>query len=339
MKKIFLTFAFVLLSLSQYAYANKCEVNRYIFDIGSGATKLQAKKVDVCNNTIISDVAQEIIHINYQNCIDNSTVKSVLPESCMHDGVLAIKNLLKDIEVDCFVESCYAIATQWSRNITNFDTFVAEMNKMGIVTKSISQTDEGILAYRSLVYDIDVPFTNYAVWDIGAGSSQVAFAKDNDVVIFDYPRGLNAYSNYFHKEVVHKKAGTLNMEELKLAINTLKKEIINNENYYRLKNLKSNKIYSIGRIFNFALVKELGYSSIITKEKLYEDLEFFASHTLEEASQKFPNLPKKFAHHAQMTLVFVYAFLDAFEWEQVDVRNILLTDYLLLAGDEYWEDA
>lgn len=325
---------------SQNLVSESCTTKRYMFDIGSSTLKLKGKEVDVCNNKVGSKVLSDVLHLNLQNCIDSSDEKNHLPKECIDSSFAKLEFFLANLGLNCFASSCYAIVTQWARNIDNAVDFTSKVESLGIKVREVSQFEEGALGYNAVFKNDDELVENGAVvWDIGGGSSQIAFSDDeNNIDIFSFPWGVHSFLNYYHREKTQKSLGDLDSTEATDAITDLKNKIIENDLYQKLKGFDTSNVFAIGRIFNFALGKDLNYPSEVHKDKIWEDLEYFSTHTLEEVLENYNNLPSEFVEQTQVMLIFIYAFMDTFGWESVSVKDVSINDHLLLLGDEYWNE-
>lgn len=161
-----------------------CIENRYVFDIGSGATKARLVKYNTCNKKILHLGESVSEKLQYQMYIDKSSDRNSLNKEVMDKGVTVITSIEKQLNINCKVDKCIGIATAFMRNANNAQQFIDLIKKKkNINVHKILQSEEATLGYMGAVHEMKqnnvakAKIENLVIWDMGGGSYQLSFAE------------------------------------------------------------------------------------------------------------------------------------------------------------------
>lgn len=179
---------------------NNCEMKKGVLEIGSGSTKIYASVVDVCLQKVKSVLLEKRVAMPFNEHLERSKA-GILEEAALTEGVQKIQPLFQELK-DLKLDQTEAIATSAFRVAKNGKSFAKRLSdKLGIQVQVISQKQEAILGYLSVVSRTGNSSDDILVWDIGGGSMQMI--RRNDKSDFDFYEGSMA-SVPFKNEVLRK---------------------------------------------------------------------------------------------------------------------------------------
>ena len=168
---------------------NICSDNRYIFELGSGTTKLTVYDVDMCSNSI-KILSKYVKMIPIQNCLSNSNDNN-LKKGCVEMLKSEINSLKINYDIDCKINKCYGFATAWARIATNGLIAIQEIQKETEIKLTIlTQNEEGqianhvaknLLLKESLINSNE----NFLLMDVGSGSFQLIVNEPKEPIIYN----------------------------------------------------------------------------------------------------------------------------------------------------------
>lgn len=327
----FLTPLLIFFLLYNSVFAENCIEERYVFDIGSGTTKMLAKKIDTCQNQHLEKIAYTERKNRYVDCINSSNDIHIAPQECLNKGLNAIKSITNELSIDCKVKNCLGITTAWSRNIENGFDMIEMLKDEGIQAFILSQKEEGYLVHKAVEHEVNKPEYTFVSWDIGGGSSQLGFWNGEATSIVKVPYGIDNYSLAIREHLGVEANKVLSLEESNKAVNYLQNKILKNIDFKFMHDKKP--VYGAGRVFNNAMLVELNLPSQLHISYLEHLIKFFGTHTEQEIKQKFPKIDT--VKNTQMCLIYIFSFMSKSKLDTVSILNINVNDYLLIAN-EYW---
>ena len=160
---LFLSFSFLIA-------AERMQVCRAVFDIGSGSTKMAVANVNAKTGkiTILWEVSEKVAYKQ-----DLEMRKSQNFSKKIEDRGIAVLARLKYLAKQRGATSFAGVATSAFRTARNAKKFCALIRKsLGIRIAIISQSQEALLGFKAAIYGETYP-KKAIVWDIGGGSLQM----------------------------------------------------------------------------------------------------------------------------------------------------------------------
>ncbi len=180
----------VLAPTPPVALKPECISKRAAFDIGSGETRLNVSKVDICNHRIIVTELELAEKVPYKESMGKG---KYLGQSAMQAGFKVLQTMKSEAQ-KFSPDSYLAVATASFREARNGETFIDEVNKgLKINAKIITQKEEGNIGYYAALAAVKPSKKDFVVWDIG-GSSQQIVTKDGSGNFIDYEGTLASVS-------------------------------------------------------------------------------------------------------------------------------------------------
>ncbi len=318
-----------------YAEQDYCVENRYVFDIGSGATKSVGIKFDKCANSVLNVLGQKDIHVKYQDCV-NESKNGNISDQCIAEGIKAIEQIKEYYGTDCYHDKCYGVATAWARRIKNRSAILDNFKVHGLNIKVLSQYDEGKIGYEaainatSFVSNLSPEYV--LVLDVGGGSFQIS-GKDKDMKIAVYhgKYGVFNYANYIRKRLnIHTAYLTQYqyLEAVRITASLLKKDVGHFRWISDKNNNRAAKIIGIGSLLNLGLSKQIGLGPSISKDKLIAAISEFTGHNIEWTGKRFPRLPKEVAYNIQIAMILIYSIMDTFNIKEIYTIDASIASYI-----------
>lgn len=339
----------VLLSLQTNAEGN-CLEKRYVFDIGSGSTKLEAYLVDKCENKIVSQFGDFRKSVRYQECISSSIDKKTITKECMKQGLTAIKAIKNHFNINCRQEKCRGIATAWSRKVRNslelFDLFKSE----GVHISTISQEEEGILGFKAVKTDRTLQGAEedrLVIWDIGSGSFQLTTLKNkDDVYVYNGPYGnTNFFQEIKEQNLLQTNAGFENKRyftksELDIILPYAvekARESVQKDSVITAKLAQKNiRVIGIGKLMYNSIKTELELENPIKKDTLKKFIYNFSDITFKQTKENFPKVDYDYMDLIQKSLIIVWSIMESSGIEQIEVLDSGDLADAVAVDPDYW---
>ncbi|WP_372369690.1 Ppx/GppA phosphatase family protein [Candidatus Uabimicrobium sp. HlEnr_7] len=320
MKNIVLTLT-VFVSL---LYAEENWVRRAAFDIGSGSTKMVVADVDV-NSSAIKIIHTQDEKVDYQQDLETSESFS---QSVKDAGILALAKL-KWIAVQKGATQFRAVATASFRNAKNGSEFAQFISKvLGINVTIISQKEEATLGFYGALAGENLQPQNAVVWDIGAGSMQIATIVDKQYVIYEGKLASVTLANYIVKEIQKKEGNSPNpisQEEKNKAYDYARSVAKNIPQAIKdkIKN-KESKILGIGGVHYYSLRPRLKMGDEYGSDALAEALRYNGIGKTDE------QIGSKYASTETSNLILVEAFMHELGMKTVKPKKVNMANGVLI---------
>ncbi|MBX2987146.1 MAG: hypothetical protein KF802_04540 [Bdellovibrionaceae bacterium] len=169
---------------------------RALFDVGSGSTKVQMARVDICTGRVLIALGGDQIRVDYKDALER-VADNRLGGGIMDEGVQAIKNLKERAEA-AGAKRFMGIATAALRSARNSQELLDRIKReTGITVRIISQEDEASLGFDAAARVTGRPAEQIAVWDIGGGSQQLTVRDEKGkALMYQGQFASVAFKNY-----------------------------------------------------------------------------------------------------------------------------------------------
>ncbi len=325
-------------------YANECLENRYAFDVGSGAIKTTASKVDKCKGEIVEKIGEHNVHIKYETCLESKGDKVEISEACIKQTKQVIQDIEKAYDMDCATSRCAGVATAWARKASNTEELLKLFRAEKIDIEVLPQKEEGKLGFYTAKTHNTAKYKlndKMVVWDLGGGSFQLsAVGGDGDIHVYNGMFGVESYDKLIRKAFMNDGMIYFNKERLDRAIDFTVKKIgnkVRKDKVIRNK-IKENDVvvYAIGRPMYRGIKENLKLSDVVTKEQLYNAALTFSGKTVEEARKAYPLLPDHYVMQAQPAIILIYSIMESLGIDQLHILEAKATDYIAI-DEKYWD--
>lgn len=328
---LFISIIFALLLGFKIYYQQSCITNIAAFDIGSGTTKVQIAKVNICTNTIKKSLYQNDIPVEYKQDLDKSD-KNILSNSIQNYGIIAL-NSLKSKTVNYKPSYYIGVATAAFRQAKNGQDVVLKLGQeTGINIKIISQEYEAKLGIDAVKDKVKTK-NNVIVWDIGAASMQISALIKNQIILYRGDLGADTFKNMIIKEIYNKSLQQKNtpnpisksdmekaINKLIFKINDIPNEILNIS--------KTTNVIGIGGVHNYSIMGQVDTDNYYTQQDVMGALEKGLNKTDFEIGGKY-------ASTEISNLILVLGYMKILNIKKVYVEKINLTDGILLNTSEF----
>nr|CRH05153.1 Exported protein of unknown function [Candidatus Magnetococcus massalia] len=189
----------------------RCLRTRTAYDLGSGTTKVQVAKVDVCRGVIVESLYRKAVSVSYQQDLGVDG-KRFSPE-ILAQGMQTLQMLGEKAKASKGAADGAAVATAAYRQATDnaqqqLNRLAAELNIHGVV---ITQRQEAINGFLGVAARTGIPKDQLVVWDIGGGSMQITLQDRSGAYhIYQGPFGAVNFRDYVIKEIKGKPLKTPN---------------------------------------------------------------------------------------------------------------------------------
>jgi exopolyphosphatase/pppGpp-phosphohydrolase len=188
---------------------------RSVIDIGTGKIKMQTAKIQ--EDRIESIYCQsELIHFPVKELLSEHGLISQEGEN----EIIASLEVLKELSLRYGSTDIQAIATELFRKASNgLEVAKKISDRLDMDVKIISQKEEGILSFLTVVQETSLDPEKIVVLDIGSGSFQITCKTDSDYCVYSAPFGRIPT----HELVVNNQLNLLREELRKIDPQILKK--------------------------------------------------------------------------------------------------------------------
>lgn len=331
-----------------------CYVTRVAYDLGSTATKVIVARVNVCTKTIDQVISEHTYPAAFFEDVSQSD-QLLFSEWMQAYALQMMKTAKMQADLDVIsvptlisprTEQC-AVATQAFRLAENGHYLAKELSqRLGIPISTISQEDEGKLAYLSVLsqwqaLNRQLPI----VWDVGGGSAQLIF---KDEIGEFYVVGSDVASRSFQQAVVtqvmhkEKHASPLPMshQDINQAILLAKHvEVPSSFSQTMIQERIAHHapIVGIGKVHNLCAMEwvrkclhksEQGYSKV----DLLTVIDYLANKSDADLKALAPEIPEAHIASQLTNLILIYAQMDKMGIDWVEVFDVNPAWGLLLTG-------
>jgi len=313
---------YLLLLMSFGIYANCIEMRAGI-DIGSGASKLKIAKVDKCKDKIEKILFTKDFAVEYKDDLRSRNKKS-FSKSIIKKGRSAfreISSILKKYKV----QSTRAVATSAFRTSSNSAVLIRYAKSLDIPVEVISQDEEAILGYKSA--KSLTSGRKYLVWDIGGGSMQMSYKKDDKLLIYKGKLASVPFRAYVTKFVQNSKKRSPNPmsskdvdKSIKYAHDYALRDI--DKDLQKVIKTQDIDIIGIGGVHSSAILESMGKKGNYT----YKELESFLK---ARKSLTDKEIGGKYASTSTSNLALVLGYMKALGIKKVIGEKLNLSDGLL----------
>ncbi len=326
---------------------NNYEV-RYVFDIGSSNTKSMACLVDTNSMRLLAIIDRISVPVPYQKYINNSHDGRTLSAEAMAHGSAALGEILKYYGIDskeAYIK-CAGIATAWARNADNAEEYLKYLDKeMGIHIASISQHEEGKLGIQAVLASPGCPAPDadkMLIWDIGGGSFQLSYIKqDGEIQVYDGSLGSVNFAKTIREMAGCDTNKLLNMTQLMDAIDIARdligKPLSECIDIWDIQTRASSCVYGIGQLMNVG-IKPMIYNDTICKKEVFDLLEIFTKHSIEELKEMYPEIKAEFIVPQQTNLLLIHTIMDALDMSEIHFLEHVQSLNAIAVYENLWED-
>lgn len=313
-----------------------CLRTRAVFDIGSGASRMQVAKVNVCNNKILTTLLEQRESILYKEDLAKGKNKK-LSSAIQQQGLQSLKQM-KTAAEKYKPDGYVGTATAAFRESLNAKDYIQKINtELGLNVRIITAKEEAIVGFYSALTQVQQSRENVTVWDIGGSSQQIIFFTDNsNYEIYEGDLGSVDFKNVVLKDVVKRKTfspNPLNEEQITKTIKLAENYAIQNTPKRIKSEFKNNKrkVIGIGGVHFFSVLKQFNKSKVnsITQTELFEGIKTLNGKTDADYGNQ------KYAETMVTNPIMVYGFMKALDIKELEIYNLDLTQGLLIHPD-FW---
>lgn len=309
----------------------ECISKRAAFDIGSGETRLNVSKVNICTNKIISTELELKERVPYKETMSKAT-KRYLRQETMQAGFKVLQTM--KAEAAKFSPDVYlAVATAAFREARNGQTFIDEVNKaLKINAKIISQKDEASIGYYAALTTVKNPKPNLVVWDIGGSSQQMITKKDDSFIVYEGSLASVSFKDRVLSEVKKQKQGSPNpLDATQMKDSILLAEIFATTDVpaeIKQAFLQPNvQVVGIGGVHYYSILKQskpASDSNLVTKE----DVEATTLELTGKDNTYFQD--QKHVDTTVTNVTLVNGFMRALDIKNIEIYNLNLSHGVLV---------
>lgn len=311
--------------------ANTCEKTRAAFDIGSGSTRVLVAQVNVCENRLLKVLYEGSDAVAYRDQLGSN---GLLSDAVLTKGRDVLRSL-KEKAAEAGATEYRAIATEVFRSSQNGEAFIQKTSaELGFPIKVITQEMEARLGYLGALSQIPNPESTFIVWDMGAGSTQVTYHRNN-LYFYYFPQT----GSVVFKEAVVKNVLKKNPDEVK-SPNPFTKQSLKAAQKLALETLRREKTPTwLSKLKQEGRVKSLyGIGGVLVKSvqgQIDKTKNVFTPADVSRALQlQFTKddeaLGGKYASTQITNLILIEAFMKHYKVRQVHTIDVNLTQGLAI---------
>jgi exopolyphosphatase/guanosine-5'-triphosphate,3'-diphosphate pyrophosphatase len=338
-----------LFSIFYFIYNRSCIELRYAFDFGSGAIKSQSAEVNSCTGKII-EIKEELVENNkFEQCIHtNENDEKFIIDDCVKKSIKAVENIERKFGIDCSVDKCRGIATEWARKVVNSHEILNSMAERHIHIKVLTQKEEGEAGFRAALAHPDVqatPKNDLVVWEIGGGSFQISTLDDQgEIHVYNGKFGAESFDKAARALVNadgNNNSSYLDGEDLEKVLNfaeSIGAEVLSDPVISKKLQNPNVKVFTMGRPMYKALHQQMSLPVNTNAATLLDVVNKFSGATYQDVQTKlFPEIPDFFLKTAQSCAIVVYGIMKGAQINEINIISARLNDYIL-THPEYWQD-
>lgn len=334
MKFLVLLVFILLLTPIPVSNVSSCLQVRGVFDIGSGATRLQVAKVDVCQKKVFATLYSGQYKVSYKEDLENSSDQA-FSEATMEKGLHSLTRLKDKAGFGDEIEYL-GVASASFRQALNGPQFSKKIEeKLKMQVKVVTPEIEGVLGFKGvLAIGSSLPdASSIVVWDVGGGSEQLTRYESNQYKVHSDTFASVSFKNMLTRATKDPSLrltspnpiGLKNIEKsVRLAQENFRKNIpadwsdrLGNANTY---------LVGIGAVHNYSILGQVGINgTIYSLEDLHKTI-------VKRVEYTDGDLKSDYAATEVANLIYVYSFMDLFHIEKIEVVKVNLTDAVLTGG-------
>lgn len=325
-----------------YDHNYNCFEERVSFDFGTGSIKGKVAVVDKCKGIIATSKEFKENSNLMVPCMEiNEEGQKLIKESCFETTKMRFIELENTLNISCRKQKCRSIATAWARNSMNSEELITQINGLGANLRKVSQEEEGQIAFKSVMANLDgkVDAKDVIVFDIGGGSFQLSTMDDNgNIHVFKGDNGVESFDKLIRDKYNFPHTSSnpyFGSSELEMVVNdTIERYAsqIKNDAVISAKLKSPNvKVYGIGGPIQRALLKQMYTTEIITPDVLKVLAEsFIGKHPSEMLEKYYPDLPENFIIAVQVSCLMIKGIMHSMEINEFEISPALNNDYILV---------
>lgn len=323
----------------------ECMIIRAAFDIGSGTTKLKVAKVNLCQNKIVEILLDSNKAVSYKKDLLNSK-DSFFSKKIMQEGMSVLQELKKK-SLNYHPKEYLAVATQAFRDAKNSKIFCENIyQRLKLKVKILSPKEEAIFGYQAVEAELTDKFKknssfkkNLMVWDIGGGSMQFTIKAGDNYLFYQNQLGSIIFKNKIIQDI-QKKTKTItspnpiSSTDEKKALILAKKEAAKVLIFFKdfFKNAKV-KIIGIGGVHYYSIFQLINHQKKQEKQEKQEySFKQLKIQLKKHIDLSDKELNSKYTEVKVSNLILVKAFMEKLNLNKIMVKNINMTDNILLSG-------
>jgi hypothetical protein len=338
-------FAIFIIWLYYLTNVKECVKARAAFDLGSGGFKSEIALVNACTNKFIKVIDDKLHPLKMANCLLKDEVNNMhLSDTCIDKTVDALLDIEKTYKVNCHEVQCIGVATEWARQVDNEEVLFEKLRDMGLNIKEIDQEKEGLIAFKSVVDQLDSNKYNkdqIVVWDLGGASFQLSTLVNSELQVYNGRIGVEVFDRKIRELIgrpidsAHPYFSVKEFEVIAKNVDSLIEfnGIIHSDAYKKLKS--GSKLIAVGAPFSRNLVSEMGFDNFITKEQLLTLIKSYENKKVADIKKAYPKLNLDYIRTNQTVVILVYLILSKLGADSVIVADTTLTRGLFTM-EEFW---
>ena len=350
-RKIIVWCLFFIFSCGGFAFAEDCIEKRYVFELGSGTSRMTTYLFNKCHGNIIKEVEHLSRKMAYQCCISKSPDKKV-DENCIKNGIATINEMKKLNKVDCKSSRCTGFATAWARKASNTSEVLKEIeDSTDVHVYAISQEEEAKMAYvvtqEMLLQkgEITIDDPNILLIDIGGGSYQITSVdpKTKQNLIYKGNTGTEILTREMKVRFPQKKASMIECSSLndiyKFYDNKVRKTLSEDKALISLiKNNPEMKAYGVGGGIVSGLNVEFAIPSPVKLDDMERINKELCGMSYEKVASLYPKSKIEYVDTMQAMFFLLHAIMKGLGVSEIHTAGSVNSGYYIVKKDEYWSN-
>lgn len=309
-----------------------CHELRAAWDFGSGAIKVKAAEVNVCELKIVKLLFDESVKVGFKEDLDRDGGKLFLPATMASakNWIRTTKEKLQRLGV----EKMRGVATAAFRESRNGQVFLNQINsEFALRVELLPQIQEGRLGFQSAQAKLATPLAQTKdiwVWDIGGGSQQLSWMDGSGIRVAESEWASVSFKNWVLRNI---KKGTGNpatespnpwsKEEVLAAVK--KAEMLGQEIRTQLGRPLGARVYGIGGVHSSSLLNQVKKSEITP-----QDIEAILPTAIRRTDA---DIKSPFAATETSNLILVLGLMRGLGITKYTPLKVNLADGLLVFGE------
>ncbi|WP_339040373.1 hypothetical protein [Candidatus Lariskella endosymbiont of Hedychridium roseum] len=350
-RKIIVLSLFFIFSCGGFAFAEDCIEQRYVFELGSGTSRMTTYLFNKCHGNIIKEVEHLSRKMAYQCCISKSPDKKV-DENCIKNGIATINEMKKLNKVDCKSSKCTGFATAWARKASNTSEVLKKIeDSTDVRVYAISQEEEAKMAYivtqEMLLQkgEITIDDPNILLIDIGGGSYQITSVdpKTKQSLIYKGNTGTEILTREMKVRFPQKKTSMIECSSLndiyKFYDNKVRKVLSEDKALMSLiKNNPEMKAYGFGSGIVSGLNVEFALASPVKLQDLEKINQEICGMSFDNVASLYPKSKIEYMDTMQSMFFLLHAIMKGIGVSEIHTAGSVNSGYYIVKKDEYWSN-
>ncbi|WP_339051678.1 hypothetical protein [Candidatus Lariskella endosymbiont of Epinotia ramella] len=348
-RKIVALCLFLIPLYAGYTLAEDCIEKRYVFELGSGTSRMTTYLFNKCQGNIIKEVEHLSKKMAYQVCVSISPDKKI-DEDCIKKGIATINEMKKLNQVDCKSSKCTGFATAWARKASNTSEVLKEIeDSTDVHIYAISQEEEAKIAYvvtQEILLqkgEITIDDPNILLIDIGGGSYQITTVdpKTKRNLIYKGNIGTEILTQEMKVRFPQKKASMIECSSLndiyKFYDNKVRKTLSEDKAIMSLiKNNPEMKAYGVGGGIVSGLNVEFALASPVKLKDLEKINQEICGMSFDKVASLYPKRKVEYMKTTQAMFFLLHAIMKGLGITEMHVASNANPSYYIVKKDEYW---